>query len=93
MNPTRDHKAIQQWALRHYAIPAQIQVIKHDGEPAVLTFIIGEAEVARPQIIPISWESFFAQFDLLKLSIALDQETPNFDIVRVEKSHSGEMAD
>ena len=85
MVPTRDHREIRQWASRHNAHPAEVKRLKHDGEPAILSFIIGEAEAARPDVYPITWESFFAQFDLLKLSLAFDDETPRFDIVKVEK--------
>lgn len=85
MVPTRDHKLIRQWADRHRAKPAEIQRLKMDGEPAILTFIIGDPDAARPDVYPVSWESFFAQFDLLGLSMAFDEETPQFDIVRVEK--------
>ena len=85
MVPTCDHKRIQQWALRHNAVPAQIRRLKFDGEPAILTFVIGDAKAAEPDIHPISWESFFAQFDLLKLKMAFDHGTPRFHIVRVQE--------
>ena len=83
--PTRDHKKIRDWALRHNANPAQIKPLKFDGEPAILTFLIGKADAARPQIAPISWETFFAIFDLLHLAMAFDEATPRFDIVRIDK--------
>lgn len=59
--------------------------LKNDGEPAILTFIIGNPDAAKPAIYPRSWESFLAQFDLLQLSMAFDEDTPQFNIVRVEK--------
>ena len=85
MVPTRDHKQIRQWANRHNATPAEIKRLKYDGEPAILTFVIGNPDAAEPDVYPISWESFFAQFDLLMLSVAFDEGAPRFDIVRVEK--------
>ena len=88
MIPTTDHKHIQQWAKRHNATPAQMKRLKFDGEPAILTFLIGNPDGAGPDIYPISWESFFAQFDLLKLSVAFDERTPRFDIVVVQKQPS-----
>ena len=92
MIPTRDHDLIRHWASRHNAIPAEIRRLKHDGEPAILTFLLDEPDIARPEIYPISWESFLAQFDLLGLSMAFDEETPRFDLVRVEKSLEARMA-
>ncbi len=92
MIPTRDHKLIRQWADGHSAVPAEIKRLKHDGEPAILTFVIGIPNAGRPDVYPIPWESFFAQFELLKLSMAFDEETPRFDIVRVKESSASTMA-
>ena len=88
MVPTRDHERIRQWAERNHASPAEIKRLKTDGEPAILSFVLGNAEAAEPDIYPISWESFFAQFDLLRLSMAFDEETSRFDIVKIEKQLS-----
>ena len=85
MLPTTEHWRIQKWAQEHSAHPAEVRVLKFDGEPATLTFILGDPDVARPDIYPISWVAFFAQFDLLKLSMAFDDGSARFDIVRVEK--------
>ena len=86
MIPTRDHSLIREWAARCDAFPAQIRRLKFDGEPAILTFTFGEPEeIAKPDICPISWETFFAQFDLLQLSMAWHEETANFVIVKVSK--------
>ncbi len=92
MVPTRDHDLIRHWASRHNAFPAEIKRLKHDGEPAILTFLMGKPDIAQPEISAISWESFFAQFDLLGLSMAFDERTPRFDIVRVEKGSESRMA-
>ena len=85
MLPTRDHTIIRQWGLAHDAVPAEITPLKFDGQPAVLTFLLGEAKSGTPEIHPISWESFFAQFDLLELSFAFDYRSTQFDLIRVSK--------
>ena len=54
MVPIRDHKQIQQWAVRNGAVPAQIRRLKFDGEPAILTFLLGNADEARPDIYSVS---------------------------------------
>lgn len=86
MVPTRNHKIIRQWALVHDAIPAEIMPLKFDGQPAILTFLMGEARSGTPEIHPISWESFFAQFELLELSFAFDYGSIQFDLIRVDTS-------
>ena len=83
---------IRHWASRHDVIPAEIRPRKFDGEPAVLTFLVGEPDMNQPEIYPISWESFFAQFDLMGLSVAFDEKTARFDIVRVEKGSEARLA-
>ncbi len=86
MVPTRNHKVIRHWATTHNATPAEIMPFKFDSEPAILTFLVGDAKAGTPEIRPIPWESFFAQFDLLGLSFAFDQQSPQFELVRIEKS-------
>ena len=90
--PTRMHWRIEAWALEQGALPAQVRRLKFDGEPATLTFIFGEAKAALPDVYPISWESFFAQFDLQELSMAFDDEAQDFAIVKVEKDSSYELS-
>ena len=85
MVPTRDHDEIRQWADRHDARPVALKRLKYDGEPAILSFVSGDVGIAKPDITPISCDSFFAQFDLLKLSLAFDEDTPRFNIVKVER--------
>ncbi len=91
MVPTREHWRIQKWANEQSAIPAQLKRLKHDGEPAILTFLFGEAGEAGPDIYTISWETFFALFDLLNLSIAFDEESTDFCIVKVRDRPSPDL--
>lgn len=85
MLPTRDHDVVRRWATTHNALPAEITPFLFDSEPAILTFLLGNRE-GTPEIHLISWESFFAQFDLLGLSFAFDHRSSQFDLVRVEGS-------
>ena len=93
MVPTRDHQQIRQWAAKHNATPAEINKLKFDGEPAILYFLTGQAAGGTTDLRPISWESFFAQFDLLNLSMAFDDSSPRFSIVRVESASDARQAD
>ena len=92
MLPIRDHNLIRQWAEEQNATPAEIRPQTFDSEPAILTFLFGNPEATIPHIFPISWESFFAQFDLLDLSFAHGESSSQFDLVRVEKLASHELA-
>lgn len=82
--PTSNHDQMIAWASRHEATPAEVIPRVFDREPAILHFLFGEARVGLPEIRPISWESFFAQFDLMELAIVFD-DSPTFQIVRNEK--------
>lgn len=91
MTPIRDHKQIRQWAAKQNAIPAEIRPRTFNSEPAVLTFILGSPNKAQPEIFPVSWESFFAQFDLLGLALAYDDNTPRFEIVQFNQSEGANV--
>ena len=85
MVPTCEHWRIEKWAQENGAIPAQIRRLKFDGEPAILTFLFGKPDGMEPEINPITWEAFFAQFDLLTLSMVFDEQSTDFRIVEAEK--------
>ena len=66
--------------MRHAAVPAEVKLFKFDGEPSVLYILFGDARGGTPEIRPISWEDFFARFDLLGLSIVFD-ESPYYQFI------------
>ena len=82
--PTSDHGEILAWATKHDAIPAEVIPRIFDSEPAILHFLFGNAKSGLPEIKPISWESFFIQFDLMKLAIVFD-DSPTFEILQDER--------
>ena len=92
MKPTRDHRKIREWATRQGAVPAEIKPLKYDGEPTILYFLFGAAAAGTADLHPITWEDFFARFDLLGLSVAYDEDSPQFDIVKVEPMSSQTLA-
>lgn len=81
--PICDHEVIRQWAARHSAIPAEIKPRNFDGEPAILWFLFDND--GSEEIVPITWENFFALFDLLGLKLMLD-DSPYFELIHVRKS-------
>ena len=91
MKPTRDHGQILAWAKKHNAVPAEIKPEKFDGEPAILYFLMGELKSGTPEIRPISWDHFFAQFDLLGLALAWKDDLPVFELVKIEDASSSAL--
>lgn len=83
VGPTADHREIRRWAERHDAVPAEIRLYKFDSQPSVLHFLFGPAKGGTAELRPISWEDFFARFDLMGLAMVFD-ETPFFEILQVE---------
>lgn len=85
MIPTQNHDEIRRWAARHHALPAQMKSLKFDGEPALLYFLMGKDAKGTAELEPIAWDTFFAQFDLMKLALAYDERSSAFDLVRLEE--------
>ena len=81
--PTADHAMILDWAQRHQATPAEVRTRTFDSQPSVLRFLFNDLRSGTPDLRPISWEDFFARFDLLKLTVLLD-EAPAFEFVEME---------
>ena len=86
MIPTRDHNEIRLWAQKHNAVPAEVRLLKFDGEPSVLHFLMGAARSGTPELHPIQWADFFARFDLLGLAFAYDDRSSQFAIVHLDKN-------
>ena len=82
--PTSDHAKILAWADRHFATPAEVRTRVFDSQPSVLRFLFNDLRNGTPDLRPISWDDFFARFDLLKLSLLLD-EAPGFEFIEVER--------
>ena len=82
--PTTDHGEILAWATRHHAVPAEVLVLKFDGQPSILRFLFGELPRGTPEIHPIAWDDFFARFDLLGLALVYD-DSPDFQILEIEE--------
>ncbi len=81
--PTSNHEVILRWAERHSAVPAEIKPRKFDGEPSLLWFLFDLK--GTEEIRPISWDDFFARFDVLGLKILFD-ETPYFELIHLREA-------
>lgn len=85
VGPTSSHSEIRRWAESQNARPAELHQNVFDSEPARLHFVFGETSLPTDQLKMISWEQFFAVFDLLGLALVYD-ETPQFEFLE-----TGEM--
>ena len=81
--PTTDHAEILRWADSRGAVPAEIRPLKFDGEPAVLSFLFGDLGEQKGELGVISWEQFFALFDLMGLSLVYDNDD-EYELLQIE---------
>ncbi|MGI4826585.1 MAG: hypothetical protein ACRYFU_00075 [Janthinobacterium lividum] len=79
--PTCDHNEIRRWATKHGAVPA---LLTHAAEPIGIDFLFGYEQAKPEGILPVTWETFFARFDVLGLSMAYDAQTRRFELLRVD---------
>ncbi len=70
--PITDHDEIRQWAVSCKAVPAEVSPDQHDGKSPILQFMFLDGSLNRPELTPISWEDFFAKFDLLGFALAYE---------------------
>ena len=80
--PTTNHDEILRWADSRGAVPAEIHPLKFDGEPAVLSFLFGDLGAQAGELAVISWEQFFALFDLMGLSLVYDDV--EYELLQIE---------
>lgn len=93
VGPTTDHTEIRRWAQAQNATPAEMHTYVFDAEPVRLRFVFGELnELAKKDLRPISWEQFFAMFEIQGLALVYDQG-PNYEILQIEKKRSPQRFD
>ena len=85
VGPTSDHAQIRAWAEKHRATPAEVRPFVFDSMSSVIRFLFDEAgDSGTPELRPISWDSFFARFDLQHLVMVYDDAEPLFTILQDE---------
>jgi hypothetical protein len=90
IGPTTDHEEIVRWAKSQKATPCQTSVYKFDGEPAVLRFLFGDVLQAEPELKPLSWDEFFALFDVMGLTFVYENDhrntpTGQYQLLQIEE--------
>ena len=73
--PTTDHAEIRAWAEAQGIVPANVEPNPIDAEPVSMSLLhkITAAETAF--VKEMTWEDFFARFDVLKLTLVYDDST------------------
>ncbi len=90
--PTTNHTEIRSWANRHRVVPTEMLPCSVDHEPTLLQLLHAEAARTRKDVRMISWDEFFARFDVLGLAFVYDDEKGGYNelLQRDEKaSHIG----
>ncbi len=87
--PTTDHAEIRQWAQSRNAAPIEVSPYVFDSQPAILKFMFGEVPKDQPELRLITWETFFAQFDLLGLALVYEEGSPGkahiqYELLQIE---------
>jgi hypothetical protein len=77
--PTTDHNEIQRWAAKHKAVPAEILPQNLDHEPLVLRIILPQMADDRKDIRVLTWDEFFAKFDVLGLTFVYDDNNSGYN--------------
>ncbi len=75
--PTNDHQEIRSWAAVQGAVPMQVATKVFDGEPTKLGFFFANGVQIDPEFKPVTWETFFALFDLMNLAFVYDEAKPD----------------
>ncbi len=81
--PTSNHEEIKRWAHARGATPAEVHPCKFDSEPAILRFLFGDPSTQTENLTVITWDQFFALFDLMGLSFVYDGESA-YELLQIE---------
>lgn len=89
--PTTDQQVILKWAQAHDATPCEVLPRKFNAEPAILRFLVGGPPGGTPELRPISWASFFAQFHLLGLVFMYVPDRPVYEFLQIEEKSAANV--
>ena len=89
MGPTHDHGEIRAWASRHEVLPTELVPLHINGEPLRLQLTLASEIVGRPDLRVISWDDFFARFDLLGLTVVYDDNVDGYnELLQRQEKHA-----
>jgi hypothetical protein len=77
--PTTNHEEIRVWAQKHHAVPTEILPAHLNHEPLVLRMMFPQMAADRSDIRVLTWDEFFAKFDLLGLTFVYDSDRAGYN--------------
>ena len=91
---TTDHNAIRKWAESHGGKPAAVERTHKGGDVGIVRIMFPEApQSEHDQLVEISWDEFFREFEDRKLALLYEPDGMFSKIVgrdTVEKRERGE---
>ena len=91
---TTDHNAIRKWAESHGGKPAAVERTHKGGDVGIVRIMFPEApQSEHDQLVEISWDEFFREFENRKLALLYEPDSMFSKIVgrdTVEKRGRGE---
>jgi hypothetical protein len=70
--PTTDHQQIRQWAESHGGLPAELLPYRVNHAPLELRLYFGPDLSSDKWMRAMTWDDFFARFDLMGLTFVYD---------------------
>lgn len=89
--PTTAHDEIRRWAEVHHAVPCEILPHVFNGEPAILRLTFGTVPKEAEELRLITWDNFFALFDVLGLVFLYEPDRPEYALLRLEEKTASSM--
>jgi hypothetical protein len=72
---TTDHRTIQQWAEEHGGVPAAVDSTHQDDDVGIIRLMFPKSQNSEHEnLVEISWEEFFEEFDKRKLALSYDPD-------------------
>ena len=91
---TTDHNAIRKWAESHGGKPAAVERTHKGGDVGIVRIMFPDApQSEHDQLVEISWDEFFREFENRKLALLYEPDGMFSKIVgrdTVEKRERGE---
>ena len=73
---TTDHKTIRSWAESHGGKPAAVDKTHKKGDVGIVRLMFPKAPNSEHEnLVPISWDEFFKEFDQRKLALIYEPES------------------
>ena len=72
--PTTDHNEIRRWVESRHGCPVELMPQRVDHEPLLLGLYFGPDAAKENGLRTVTWDDFFARFDLMGLAFVYDDD-------------------